>query len=600
MKQVVTDSTMSSAERLAALRDELARQQLDGFVVPLTDEHMSEYVGGYAQRLQWLTGFEGSAGSAVVLAARAAMFTDGRYTLQVRQQVDGVLYDFEDVPQTSVAAWLEKSVRAGQRIGHDPWLHTRGWVRDTAARLAARGATLVAVEHNPIDAIWASRPAPSAARIEVHPLAVAGRSAAEKRMEVAAWLREAGADALVVTALDSIAWLLNVRGRDVARTPVALAFAVLDANGGVDLFVAPEKIDDAVRAHLGEGVRCHRREDFSAYLTAVGKQKVVVDPAGAVAAIFQALEAGGATIIEARDPCILAKAIKNAIEIEGSRAAHRRDGAALTRFLHWVASEAQGGDIDELTASDRLHAFRAETGCLEDLSFDTISGSGPNGAIVHYRASPATNRNLAPGGLYLVDSGGQYRDGTTDVTRTLAIGTPSAEMRDRYTRVLKGHIALGSAVFPEGTRGGQLDVLARHALWAAGLDYAHGTSHGVGSYLAVHEGPQRIATAGSDEPLRAGMILSNEPGYYKAGAYGIRIENLVLVVEADLPGAEKPMLRFEPLTLAPLERVLIDASLLTPQERRWIDDYHATVCEKLTPLLPDAAVNWLKLATAPL
>jgi Xaa-Pro aminopeptidase len=327
---------------------------------------------------------------------------------------------------------------------------------------------------------------------------------------------------------------------------------------------------------------------------------VVVDPAGAVAAIFQALEAGGATLIEARDPCILAKAIKNPTEIEGSRAAHLRDGAALTRFLHWIATEAPGGEIDELTASDRLHAFRAETGCLEDLSFDTISGSGPNGAIVHYRASPATNRKLEPGGLYLVDSGGQYRDGTTDVTRTLAIGTPGAEMRDRYTRVLKGHIALGSAVFPDGTRGGQLDVLARHALWAAGLDYAHGTSHGVGSYLAVHEGPQRIATAGSDEPLRAGMILSNEPGYYKAGAYGIRIENLVLVVEAELKGAEKPMLRFEPLTLAPLERALIDPSLLTVYERRWIDTYHASVYSKLSPLLPEAVANWLKTITAPL
>jgi Xaa-Pro aminopeptidase len=600
MEQVVMDSAMSSRDRLAALRGEMARTGLDGFVVPLTDEHMSEYVGGYAQRLAWLTGFEGSAGSAVVMSDRAAMFTDGRYTLQVRAQVDGALYDFEDVPATSPALWLEKAVQAGQRIGHDPWLHTRAWVRDTAARLTTRGATLVAVTENPVDAVWDARPAPSSAPLEVHGLAQAGRSAADKRVEMAGWLAAKGADALVVTALDSIAWLLNIRGRDVARTPVALAFAVLHADASVDLFVAPEKLTDAVRAHLGDGVSCHGRADFAPYLKAMAGRRVVVDPGGAVAAVFDALDAGGATIIEARDPCILAKAIKNSTETDGSRAAHRRDGAALTRFLHWVATQAQGGDVDELTASDHLHALRRETGCLEDLSFDTISGSGPNGAIVHYRASPATNRMLVPGSLYLVDSGGQYRDGTTDVTRTLAIGTPTAEMRDRYTRVLKGHIALGSAVFPEGTRGGQLDVLARHALWAAGLDYAHGTSHGVGSYLAVHEGPQRIATANSDEPLRAGMILSNEPGYYKAGAYGIRIENLVLVQPADVPGAEKPMLRFEPLTLAPLDQALIDVALLSDAERGWVDAYHSDVRAALTPLLPGDVADWLVGATAAL
>jgi len=501
------------------------------------------------------------------------------------------------VPATSAAAWLEQHVQAGQRIGHDPWLHTRGWARDAAARLEARGASLVTVRENPVDAVWDAQPAPSAAVLEVHGLDHAGRSADAKRGEMAGWLQGKGADALVVTALDSIAWLLNVRGRDVARTPVALAFALVRADASVDLFVAPEKLSAAVRAHLGDAVRCHGRDDFAAHLGTMGGQRVVVDPAGAVAAVFQALEAGGATIIEARDPCILAKAIKNPVEIDGSRAAHRRDGAALTRFLHWVATCAQDGEVDELAASDHLHALRRETGCLEDLSFDTISGSGPNGAIVHYRASAATNRKLVPGSLYLVDSGGQYRDGTTDVTRTLAIGTPSDEMRDRYTRVLKGHIALGSAVFPDGTRGGQLDALARHALWAAGLDYAHGTGHGVGSYLAVHEGPQRIATAGSDEPLRAGMILSNEPGYYKAGAYGIRIENLVLVRDADLPGAEKPMLRFEPLTLAPLERKLIDVGLLTAAERAWVDAYHADVRATIGPLVPNDVAAWLETAT---
>ncbi|WP_439534396.1 aminopeptidase P family protein [Polymorphobacter sp.] len=591
---------MSSHARLAALRDAMAQQGLDGFVIPLTDEHMSEYVGGYAQRLQWLTGFEGSAGSAVVLADKAAIFTDGRYTLQVRDQVDASLFAYEDIPATSPASWLEANAAAGQKIGHDPWLHTRAWARDTAARLAARGATLITVTHNPVDTVWTSRPAPSLAPLEVHDLAHAGQSAADKRAAIAASLRAEPADTLVVTALDSLAWLLNIRGKDVARTPVALAFALVHADASVDLFVAPEKLTPEVRAHLGDAVRCHPRTNFAAHLASLAGRRVVADPAGAVAAIFQALETAGATIIEARDPCILAKAIKNPTEIAGSRAAHVRDGAAVTRFLHWIATQAQDGTIDELTASNHLHALRRETNQLEDLSFDTISGSGPNGAIVHYRASPATNRPLAPGSLYLVDSGGQYRDGTTDVTRTLAIGTPSAEMKDRYTRVLKGHIALGNAVFPDGTRGGQLDVLARHALWAAGLDYAHGTSHGVGSYLAVHEGPQRIATAGSDEPLRAGMILSNEPGYYKAGAYGIRIENLVLVTPTDIPGAEKPMLRFEPLTLAPLDRTLIDLALLTPAERQWVDNYHAHVRTTLTPLLPSETATWLASATAPL
>ena len=586
-----------SAERLAALRAELAVRGLAGFVVPLTDEHMSEYVGEYAQRLRWLTGFEGSAGAAVVMRERAAMFTDGRYTLQVRAQVDGALYDYQEVPVTSPAAWLGAEAGAGQKIGFDPWLHSRGWVRDASARLAARGAELVAVTDNPVDAVWTDRPAPSAVPMEVHELRFAGRTSADKRAEMAGWLKARGADALVVTALDSIAWLLNVRGRDVARTPVALAFAVLQADASLDLFMAPEKLSDAVRAHLGADVRCHGREAFAGFLAGLGGQRVVADPVGAVAAVFDALEAGGAVLVEARDPCVLAKAVKNEVEIAGTRAAHLRDGAALTRFLHWLS----GTDgVDELTASDRLHDFRKETGCLEDLSFDTISGAGPNGAVVHYRASAATNRRLEPGSLYLVDSGGQYRDGTTDVTRTLAIGVPDAEMRDRYTRVLKGHVALACAVFPAGTRGGQLDVLARHALWAAGLDYAHGTGHGVGSYLAVHEGPQRIATAGSDEVLLPGMILSDEPGYYKTGAWGIRIENLVLVARREMPGAERAMLGFETLTLAPYERALIDVALLEPGERAWVDAYHARVMAALGPLLEGPARAWLVEMTRPL
>jgi Xaa-Pro aminopeptidase len=592
----------NAAARLAALRQTLAAQNLAGFVVPLTDEHMSEYVGSYAQRLEWLTGFAGSAGGAAVLPDRAAMFTDGRYTLQVRAQVDGSLYEYQDVPATSAANWLAEHAPEGARIGHDPWLHTHTWAKATAAQLAEAGMSLVASE-NPIDQIWTDRPAPSAALIEPHPDHFAGKSHAEKRAELAAALKAKKLDTAVITALDSIAWLLNIRGKDVTHTPVALAFALLHADASVDLFTAPEKLDAAAKAHLGPNVRTHARADFAAHLASLKGKRVLADPGATVSAIFTALNAGGATIIEGRDPCVLPKAIKNETEIAGSQSAHRRDGAALTRFLHWVKSQPPGAQ-NELSASDHLEALRRETNMLEDLSFDTISGSGPNGAIVHYRSSASTNRPLENGSLYLCDSGGQYRDGTTDVTRTMAIGTPSAEMQDRYTRVLKGHIALASAIFPKGTRGSQLDALARTPLWQAGLDYAHGTSHGVGSYLAVHEGPQRIASsaaaATSDEPLQAGMIISNEPGYYKTGAYGIRIENLVLITEATPPQAEKPMLRFEELTLAPLDRDLIDASLLTQAEIDWINSYHARVSAELADNVPADTRTWLKEATAPL
>jgi len=595
----------SYADRLAALREQLKADQLDGFVVPLTDEHMSEYVGSYAQRLAWLTGFEGSAGSAVVLPEEAAIFTDGRYTLQVRSQVDGTHWSYQSVPETSIADWLKEHAPGGARIGYDPWLHSRDWVLRASEALKAKGAALVPVKRNPIDAVWTDRPEASKERLIVHPDRLAGQSSAEKRHEIADWLGGQGADAAVLAALDSIAWTFNVRGKDVSRTPVALAYAIAHADGTADLYVEPEKIDADVAKHLGNGVRVHERADFESALTALGDKKVVVDPERSVAAIFDALDKAGATIIARRDPTVLSRALKNPVEIAGHQAAQARDGAAIARFLHWVEEEAPKGGLDELKASDRLEALRKEASELRDLSFDTISGSGPNGAIVHYRASEATNRPLEMNSLYLVDSGGQYEDGTTDITRTVVIGEPTEEMRDRFTRVLKGHIAIATAVFPKGTRGTQLDSFARRPLWEAGLDYAHGTGHGVGSFLSVHEGPQRIAPvtsaqAGGDEPLQAGMILSNEPGYYKTGAYGIRIENLVLVVEKQVEGAEKEMLGFETLTFAPIERRLIVKEMLSPQEIAWLDAYHAEVLAKIGPRLSGGDRDWLETACAPL
>jgi len=597
---------MSTYEaRLAALREQLKADRLDGFVVPLTDEHMSEYVGSYAQRLAWLTGFQGSAGSAVVLPQEAAIFTDGRYTLQVRAQVDGTHWSYQSVPETSIADWLKLHAPEGGRIGYDPWLHTDEWVKRARTALADKGAELVAVGRNPIDAVWADQPEPSRAHLIVHPDRFAGKSSAAKRQEMADWLKGQKADAAVLAALDSIAWTFNVRGKDVEHTPVALSFALVHDDGTADLFVASEKVGDDVRQHLGNGVRLHERRDFEPALAAMAGKTVAVDPERSVAAIFEALGKAGAKILAKRDPAVLPKAVKNQVEIDGHRAAQARDGAALSRFLHWLSIEAPNGRVDELIAAARLQQFRQECGDLRDLSFDTISGAGPNGAIVHYRVTEETNRPLERDSLYLVDSGGQYPDGTTDVTRTVAIGTPTAEMRDRFTRVLQGHIAVGRARFPEGTRGSQLDSFARQFLWSVGLDYAHGTGHGVGSFLAVHEGPQRIAPVGSgqaggDEPLKAGMILSNEPGYYKTGEYGIRVENLVLVVPVEAEGAEKKLLGFETLTFAPIDRNLIAVEMLSPAERQWVDDYHKQVLEIVDPQLDGEAKAWLEESCAPL
>jgi Xaa-Pro aminopeptidase len=596
---------MSNHEsRLRALRAQLKADQLDGFVVPICDEHMSEYVGSYAQRLAWLTGFLGSAGSAVVLSEKAAIFTDGRYTLQVRAQVSGDHYDYVGIPQSSIADWLKTHAPSGARIGYDPWVHSKGWVEAATKALAAKNATLVAVERNPLDAVWQDQPAPSAAQLLVHEDVYAGKSSAAKRQEVADWLTTHNLEATIVSALDSIAWTFNIRGQDVSRTPVALSFAVLHKDGTADLYVEPEKISDAVRAHLGNGVHLHDRAAFAPALSAMTGKRIAVDPERAVAAIFNQLKHGGAQIVELRDPTVLAKALKNPVEQAGHRAAQARDGAAVSQFLQWLSVEAPKGGVTEISAQEKLLACREATGKLRDLSFDTISGAGPNGAMMHYRVDEASNRQLEPGSLYLVDSGGQYQDGTTDITRTVWIGpgTPTAEMQDRYTRVLKGHIALARAVFPKGTAGSQLDVLARQFLWDAGVDYAHGTGHGVGSFLAVHEGPQRIAKsaggqAGTDEPLQAGMFLSNEPGYYKPGAFGIRIENLVLVEPRSIEGAEGDYFGFETLTLAPIDTALIRKDLLTADERAWLNAYHARVREVIAPQLTGEAQAWLISAT---
>jgi Xaa-Pro aminopeptidase len=595
----------SYADRLSALREQLKRDRLDGFVVSLTDEHMSEYVGDYAQRLGWLTGFQGSAGAAVVLPEEAAIFTDGRYTLQVRQQVSGDHWQYVPVPQVSIEGWLGEHAPDGGRIGYDPWLHTRTWVDAARKALAERGAELVAVDTNPIDKVWPDRPAPSDAVLTVQSDKDAGKSSAAKRAEIADWLHARKADAVVLSALDSIAWAFNVRGNDVTHTPVALAYAIVNSDGTADLFVAPEKMTDAVAQHLGNAVRVHDRAAFAPALRQFAGKRVATDPERAVSAIFDSLDAGGAKILSLRDPVVLAKALKNPAEISGHRAAQARDGAALSRFLRWCEIELPKGGQTEMSAANRLQAFREESDLLKDLSFDTISGTGANGAIPHYKVTEESSQPILPDQLYLVDSGGQYADGTTDVTRVVPVGAPTAEMKDRFTRVLKGHIAIATAIFPDGTVGAQLDSFARRPLWEVGLDFAHGTGHGVGSYLSVHEGPQRIAQpnypgGASLEPLRAGMFLSNEPGYYKAGEYGIRIENLVLVVEKQIAGAEQTMLGFETLNFAPIERDLIEPSLLTAAERDWLNAYHADVVKIVGPQLSGDDLAWLKGKCAPI
>ncbi len=581
--------------RLAKLRKELSEHGLNGFLVPHADEHMGEYLPERAERLAWLTGFTGSAGSAVILEDQAAIFVDGRYTLQVRQQIEVSAFTPIASADTKPEEWLAENVKKGDRIGFDPWLHTAAEVTRIRTALAEL-AELVALEANLIDAVWDDQPDAPRGVIAPHPSALAGLSSEQKRLQIGEGLVAKGEDAAVLTLPDSIAWLLNIRGSDLPHTPFPLSFTILYNDGRIDFFVDEGKLPQETRAHLGNAVNILPPDDFVPALAALKGKTVRLDNKTVAERIRSELANAGANIISGQDPCMLPKACKNPAELEGMRSAHIRDGGAVSRFLCFMASKAAAGGLDEISAARKLEAFRAENGALKDLSFDTISGAGPNGAVVHYRVNTDTNRPIKPGELYLVDSGGQYADGTTDITRTIAVGEPTAEMRDRFTRVLKGHIGLAAARFPAGTKGVHLDILARQALWHAGLDYDHGTGHGVGAYLSVHEGPQNISKALVDQELKEGMICSNEPGYYKEGEYGIRIENLIIVTPAEaIDGGERPMHGFETITLAPIDLNLVEKSLLTDAEVDWLNTYHARV---LGSIGGDAETRaWLEEAT---
>jgi Xaa-Pro aminopeptidase len=592
----------ASGPRVAALRTELARRGLTGFVVPRSDRHQNEYVPACEQRLAWLTGFSGSAGVAIVLMERAVLFVDGRYTLQAREQVDTSLFAIEHLIEMPPTRWIEENLTADDRLGYDPWLHTVEAVERLEKACADAGAKLIAVEPDLIDAIWADRPAPPLGAVTLHDLRFAGEAAGEKLARIRAELTKLRADALVVSDPHAIAWAFNIRGADVAHTPLPLAFAIIPQAGRPSLYIDARKLSNEVRSCLETLADLREPAAFPGALEDLGRRKnrVRIDQGTAAGALARHITSHGGKVIKAACPIGLMKAVKNEIEIAGARAAQIRDGAAVTRFLAWLDREAPRGNLTEIDAVAALESFRRDTGLLKDISFPTIAGAGPDGAIVHYRVTTKSNRVIAPGELFLIDSGGQYEDGTTDITRTVAVGEPTAEMRDRFTCVLKGHIAIARAVFPEGTTGAQLDSFARQFLWAQGLDFDHGTGHGVGSYLSVHEGPARISKLGTTA-LKPGMILSNEPGYYKTGAYGIRIENLVLVVRAAaVAGAEKPLNAFETLTLAPIDRRLIVAEMLTPEETDWLDAYHARVLETLSPRLDSDTRVWLAAATRPL
>ena len=604
MRQTFNDTADRSfgPRHLPLIRKAMASQGVDALLVPHEDEHQNEYLPAANDRLAWATGFTGSAGAAVIFQDKAAVFVDGRYTLQVRDQVDQDLFEIRDLVEGGVPAYLETAAARGQSIGYDPRLHSPDalWRLKDAAERA--GASLTPLAENPLDLAWGDeRPAQPAAPVVPHPLEYAGESSASKRARVGEGLASRGADAAVITAPASIAWLFNIRGGDVIRSPLPLGQAIINADGAARLFLDPAKVTEDLPAWLGNEVRLESPDDLAAAISELAGRKVLVDAAQSSAWYFDALGEAGAEVLRGDDPCALPRAAKNAVEIEGARRAHARDGAAVTKFLHWLATEGQTNPPDEIEAVRKLEALREETGALKDLSFDTIAGALGNGAQPHYRPTERLNIRTTQGSLLLVDSGAQYLDGTTDITRTVAIGAPTREMAERFTLVLKGNLALARVRFPAGTTGSALDALARVALWEHGLDYDHGTGHGVGSYLGVHEGPQRISKAPNTVALRPGMILSNEPGYYKDGEYGIRIENLQVVTEAaPIHGGERPMLGFETLTLAPIDRRLIALDLLNDQERAQFDAYHARVREVIGPLVEGEIRAWLDEVTAPL
>jgi Xaa-Pro aminopeptidase len=583
--------------RLKALRAKLGEAGLSGILIPRADVHQGEYVAARDERLQWLTGFTGSAGFCIVLPEVAGVFIDGRYRTQVKAQVDLAYFTPVPWPETKPGEWIREHLKGGA-VGFDPWLHTAEEIEKLEKALEGSGITLSRVAENPVDLIWENQPAAPVGKVFVHPDTLAGEAHAEKRARLAGELKAAGQRAAVLTLPDSLCWLLNIRGADVPKNPVVHGFAILHADGRVDLYSDPRKYDDTVRAHLGPEVTLQAPEAFVAALGAVAGP-VRLDKGSAPLAVADLLNRAGVEVQWGDDPCKLPKARKNPAEIAATREAHLRDGAAMAEFLCWLDREAPKGGLTEIAVVQALEGFRRATNALHDISFDTICGAGPNGAIIHYRVTTETDRPVRQGELLLVDSGGQYVDGTTDITRTIAIGDPGDEARAAYTRVLQGMIAISRVRFPRGISGRDIDALARYPLWLAGQDYDHGTGHGVGAFLSVHEGPQRISRL-SEVPLEPGMILSNEPGYYREGAFGIRLENLIVVESAPPLGDKRAQLAFETLTWVPFDRRLILVDHLSTQDRDWLNSYHWTVKEKLATRVSAPTLAWLEGACAPL
>ncbi|ELB2059088.1 aminopeptidase P family protein [Vibrio parahaemolyticus] len=586
--------------RVNAIREWLAQHNIDALLIPHEDEYLGEYVPAHNERLHWLTGFTGSAGAAVITKDKAAIFVDGRYTVQVTKQVPNELFEYRHLIEEPALDWIQDNLTANASVAIDPRMHSSAWLDMAQAKLAGK-LELNILSSNPIDALWHDRPAPVVSDVRLMPTEAVGQSSESKRKEIAQLVTKAGADSAVITALDSICWLLNVRGLDVSRLPVLLSHAILHADSSVEYFLDPARLPAEFAAHVGTGVTVHHPEALQSRLEAMSGKKVLLDPAISNAWFKLVLQNAGASVIAAADPCLMPKAAKNEVEIAGMKACHIRDGVAMSKFLCWLDAEVAAGNLhDEATLADRLEAFRKEDPTLMDLSFDTISAAGGNAAMCHYNhENQPEPGKLELNTLYLVDSGGQYLDGTTDITRTIAIGQPSAEMIKQFTLALKGHIGVARARFPKGTRGYQIDTLARQHLWAEGYDYDHGTGHGVGHFLSVHEGPASISKKQIDVPLTEGMVLSNEPGYYRADAFGIRIENLELVVETPTNG-DFPVLSFESLTRCPIDKRNINVDMLTRPELAWLNDYHQKVWEQISPLVDGEVKEWLREATLPL